>query len=128
MSLYNDISPQTLMIIGAVLAVIFVLMLLRICCDIGFLRKKRNEQTSRIHGLLLSNMIDRLNISRKTYFRKTSDLDKERHIWKCEHCPEPEECGHMFLGDESIDPQTFCPNYDELKSLRDSDSEQKASG
>jgi len=122
--MYNDISPQTLMIIGLILAIIFILMMLRICCDFGFLCKKRKEQHSRIHSLLLSNMIDRLNISRKTYFRKTSDLDKERHIWACEHCPKPEECGDMFLGDDTIDPETFCPNYDELKNLKDSESKE----
>jgi hypothetical protein len=46
-------------------------------------------------------------------------MDKERHIWACERCPEPDECEHMFLG-EDIDPDTFCPNYDELKKLKNS--------
>ena len=116
MSLYNDISPQTLMILGITLAVIFLFVVFRICCDIKIIRKSRKEQHSRIRGLLLSNMLDRLNIPLKSYFRKTSDLDKERHIWKCEHCPEPGECESMFLG-EDIDPETFCPNYDELEKL-----------
>ena len=126
MSLYNDISPLALMIIGVVLAVIFILMMVRICCDVGFLCRKRKEQHNRIHRLLLSNMIDRLKIPHETYFRKTSDLDKERHIWACEHCPEPEECGDMFLGDDSIDPENFCPNYDELKKLKNSDTKKTA--
>jgi len=121
MSIYDDISSQTLMIIGITLAVVFVVIAFRICCDIKILRKGRKEQADRVRGLLLSNMLDRLNIPLKDYFQKTSDMDKERHIWACEHCPEPDECEHMFLG-EDIPPETFCPNYDELKNLRDSDN------
>ena len=121
MYLYDDISPQTLKIIGTALAVIFALIVCRIYCDIRVLQKGRKEQAERIRGLLLSNMLDRLKISPKEYFRKTSDMDKERHIWACEHCPEPDECEHMFLG-EDIDPGNFCPNYDELESLKGSKS------
>jgi hypothetical protein len=123
MSLYNDISSQTLMIIGITLGLIFVAMFFRICCDIRLLRKGRKDQAERVRGLLLSNMLERLNIPLKDYFKKTSDMDKERHIWACEHCPEPDECEHMLLG-ENIDPETFCPNYGQLKSLKGSDAVQ----
>jgi type III secretory pathway component EscR len=123
MSLYNDISPQTLIMLGIALAVIFILVMLRICFDIRVLSKGRKEQADRVRGLLLSNMLDRLNIPLKNYFQKTSDMDKERHIWACEHCPAPDECEHMFLG-EDIDPETFCPNYDQLKSLKGADAKQ----
>ena len=123
MSLYNDISPQTLMIIGITLGLIFIVMLFRICCDIRLLRKARKDQAERVRGLLLSNMLERVNIPLKDYFKKTSDMDKERHIWACEHCHEPDECERMFLG-ENIEPKTFCPNYDELKKLKDSDTKQ----
>jgi len=118
MPFYNDISPQTLMILGSMLAVIFVIMLLRIFFNINLLRKSRKDQAARVQGLLLSNMIERLNIPRETYFRKTSDLDKERHIWACERCSKPGECEDMFLG-EDIKPETFCPNYNELEKLKD---------
>jgi len=127
MSLYNDISPQTLMILGIIIGVVFALIALRICCDIRVLRKSRKDQLERVRRLLMSNMLDRLNIPLKDYFRKTSDLDKERHIWACEHCPEPDECGDMFLGKDT-EPKTFCPNYDELKNLTDSDTKETANG
>jgi len=118
MSLYNDISSQTLIILGSVLGVIFVVIAFRMCCDIKILRKKRKEQNDKIHGLLLSNMLDRLNIPLKSYFRNTSDLEKERHIWRCEQCRELEDCEHMLLGDD-IDPITFCPNNPELEKLKE---------
>ena len=53
----------------------------------------------------------------KKYDHKTSDLDKERHIWACEHCPHPDKCERMFNG-ENLDPLHFCPNYRELKKLK----------
>jgi len=117
MSLYNDISPRTLMIIGIIIAVFFFLILFRILWDIMILRKGRKEQENRVQKLLLSNMIGRLNIPVDRYLDETSDLDKERHIWACQHCPKPEECERMFLG-EKIDPNTFCPNYNELEKLK----------
>lgn len=119
MSLYNDISPRTLMIIGIIIAVFFVLMLLRIFWDFIVLRKGRRDQEARVQKLLLSDMLGRLNIGEDKYFDETSDLDKERHIWACRHCPKPEECERMFLG-EKIEPETFCPNYKELEKIRDS--------
>jgi predicted membrane protein len=119
MSLYNDISPRTLMIIGIIIAIFFVLMLLRIFWDFIVLRKGRKEQEARVKKLLLSNMVGRLNIPLEKYFEETSDIDKERHIWACQRCPKPEECERMFLG-EKIDPGTFCPNYKELENIKDS--------
>ena len=119
MSLYDDISPQALIIIGTALAVIFVFIVCRMYCDIRVLRKGRKELDQRIQHLRLNDMIGRLKINREKYLLKTSDLDKERHIWACEHCPEPEECEDMFAG-EDIDPETFCPNADELERLKES--------
>lgn len=118
MSLYNDISSQTLVILGTVLGIIFVVIAFRMCCDIKILRKKRKEQNERIRGLLLSNMLERLNIPLKNYFRNTSDMQKERHIWRCEQCQKLDECEDMLLG-EDIDPNTFCPNNLELEKIRE---------
>lgn len=118
MSLYNDISSQTLMIIGIILAIIFAVIAFRICCDIKILRKNRKNQRERVRGLLLSNMLERLNIPLQKYFRSTSDLEKERHIWRCEQCRQLDECEHMLLG-EDIPPDTFCPNNAELEKLKE---------
>jgi len=121
MSLYNDISSQTLLIIGGSLAVIFVLIVCRLFCDVRFLRKGRKEQEKRIRSLRLNDMIARLKINKSKYLAKTSDMDRERHIWACEHCHEPEACEHMFQG-EDLDPHSFCPNIDELEDLKESKS------
>ena len=90
--MYNDISPQILLIIGIIVGILFAVMVLRICCDVRVLRKSRKELDQRIGRLRLNDMINRLKLNRRTYNHKTSDLDKERNIWACEHCREPEDC------------------------------------
>ena len=104
--MYNDITPQILMIIGIVVGVLFVGMVLRLYCDVRFLRKSRKDLDNRIGRLRLNDMIGRLHINRNKYMNRTSDLDKERHIWACERCPEPDDCERMFEG-EDLDPHEF---------------------
>ena len=117
MSLYNDISAQTLMILGIAIGIAFVIVLFVVFRDLRILRKGKEDVDHRITRLRLNDMLARLGISHQKYFHNTSDLDRERHIWACERCPEPEECEHMFEG-ENIDPHTFCPNIDELEEIK----------
>ena len=76
----------------------------------------REEQVATIQGMLLSNMLEHLSITLNQYFRKSSDLDRERHILNCKSCSCLKECVHMLLG-EDIDPESFCPNCKDLKRL-----------
>ena len=117
--MYNDISPQTLIIIGIAAAFLFVIVVYVVFRDMSILEKSHEELDHRVEKLRLGDMINRLNIPFKKYDHKTSDLDKERHIWACEHCPHPVECERMFKG-EQLDPKTFCPNYEELRRLKHS--------
>ncbi len=113
--LYDNLS-QSLTIWGITLAVLFVIMLVGMYRSFNLSRASRQQIIKRIRSLPLSEMLVRLNIPLSRYLRKTSDLDEERHTWVCEHCPNPEECQHMLQG-ENVDPETFCPNYNELKNL-----------
>lgn len=74
------------------------------------------EQVAKIKGMLLSNMLEYLDIPFEQYVRNTSDSDRENHIKKCKHCSCLRECVHMLLGD-SIDPASFCANYPDFKHL-----------
>jgi len=118
MSLYNDVSPQTLMILGIAIALIFVIVMIVVIRDMNILEKNHEDLDRRVMKLRLGDMLGRLNISLRKYDHKTSDLEKERHMWICEHCPHPDKCERMFQG-ENIDPRSFCPNYEELKKLKD---------
>ncbi len=69
-----------------------------------------------VQGMLLSNMLDHLNIPLDRYFQKTSYRERERHILNCKQCACVRECVHMLLG-EAIGPDTFCPNCGELEKL-----------
>ena len=115
--MYNDISPQILVIIGIVVVILFAGMVLRRFCDVWFLRKSRKDLDNRIGRLRLTDQIGRLHINRNKYMTRTSDLDKERHIWACERCPEPDDCERMFEG-EDLDPHEFCPNINELEDIK----------
>ncbi len=119
MPLYNDISPLLLIILGIAIVVIFLIVVYVVFRDINILEKSHEDLDHRVEKLRLGDMIARLNIPFKKYDHRTSDLDKERHIWACEHCPEPDECERMFEG-EDLDPETFCPNYDELIEIKGS--------
>ena len=79
-------------------------------------RISRKEQVSMVQGILLSNMLEHLEIPLKYYFRKTSDCDRLRHIIRCNRCSDLKMCVHMLMG-EDIDPETFCPNCADLKQL-----------
>ena len=76
----------------------------------------REEQAARVKGMLLSNMLEYLNIPVDRYFQMTSDQERETHIYRCKGCLCLRDCVHMLLG-EQIDPAAFCPNFGELKRL-----------
>ena len=117
MSLYNDISPETLRFLLIAIGVAFAIVVYVVWRDKAILRKSHDDIDHRVQRLRLADMIARIGIPFRRYDHKTSDMDKERHIWACEHCPEPEKCERMFDG-EDLDPANFCPNYRELKKLK----------
>ena len=84
--------------------------------DMKSIKISREEQEAMVKGMLLSNMLEHLNIPLNQYFRKTLNRDRERHISNCKRCSRLEECVHMLLG-EDIDPVTFCPNCKDIKRL-----------
>ncbi|UCB55143.1 MAG: hypothetical protein JSW45_00960 [Thiotrichales bacterium] len=115
--MYTDINPQLLQILGIIIAVIFVIVVIVVYRDARILRKSHEDIDHRVEKLRLGDMIARLNIPFSKYDHNTSDLDKERHIWACEHCPHPDKCERMFDG-EDLDPAHFCPNYRDLKKIK----------
>ena len=118
MNLYNDISPQTIVILAIIVVILFAIVVYVIFRDTRKLEKAEEEHDQRVRQLRFGDMLDHLNIPLKKYDHKTSDLVQEMHIWRCEHCPDPESCEHFFAG-EDIDPNMFCPNYEELKKIKE---------
>ena len=114
--IYDNLS-QSLAIWGVTIAILFVVMVFGMWRNIIYLHASHKAMTRRLKALRISKMLSRLNITLSRYYHKTSDLDKERHIRKCESCPDPEQCDSMLAG-EDIDPYTFCPNYHELRKLK----------
>lgn len=112
----NDNLSQSATIWGITIAILFFIMVIGMYRSFKFSSESRKQAKQRIRSLYLGDMLDRLGIPLGRYLRKTSDLEKERHTWVCEHCPNPDSCERMLRG-ENIDPLTFCPNYSELKHL-----------
>jgi hypothetical protein len=117
MSLYNDITPGLFQILVIAIIIAFAVVVYVVWRDKLLLRKSHEDLDKRVQRLRLGDMIARVGIPFKKYDHKTSDLDKERHIWACEHCPYPDKCERMFNG-EDLDPKSFCPNYRELKKIK----------
>ena len=115
--MYNDINPELVQILVIAIGIIFAIVVYVVWRDRKILRKEHEQLDQRVEKLRLGKMIDHLDIPFDKYDHKTSDLDKERHIWACEHCPHPDKCERMFNG-EDLDPLHFCPNYRELKKLK----------
>ena len=111
-------NPASLMILAIILLLMLIFTLYKLFSNISFLRARHRDQIRRVKNLKLSRMLEHLGIPFKHYLHKTSELDKERHIWACEHCPHPDKCERMFKG-EDLDPLHFCPNYRELKKLKE---------
>ena len=117
MDLYNDISTETLIILGIIAFGLFFIVVRVIFRDSKYLEQAEEKHDRRVNQLRLGKMLGKLNIPLKKYDHHTTDLEQELHIWHCEHCPHPDKCERMFAG-EDIDPKTFCPNYEELIKLK----------
>ena len=115
--MYEDIDPQAIRYLLIAVGIVFAIVVYVVWRDRTVLSKSHEDLDKRVLKLRLGDMIARLNIPFEKYDRKTSDLDKERHIWACEHCPHPDKCERMLNG-EDLNPGNFCPNYRELEKLK----------
>lgn len=114
----NFINTTTLIILGIVLLLVIIFTLYKISNNIGLLRLRRQSQVKRVENLKLRNMLDHLEIPFRQYLNKTSELDKERHIWACQNCPHPEECKQLLDGEPvDMEIEDICPNHHRIKDL-----------
>ena len=115
--MYEDIDPRAIKYLLIVVGIAFAIVVYVVWRDRTVLRKSHEDLDKRVLKLRPGDMVARLNIPFNKYDHKTSDLDKERHIWACEHCPHPDKCKRMF-NVEDLGPENFCPNYRELEQLK----------
>lgn len=114
----NFINPATLVILGIILLLMIIFTLYKLVSNISFLRSRHRDQIKRVKHLKLRRMLEHLNIPFKQYLKKTSELDKERHIWACQNCPNPKECNQLLDGEQvEMDIEEICPNNYRLKNL-----------
>lgn len=112
-----DFDTLFFLFLGVVIVILFILMIVNVIHNLRFLSERRRDLMQRVGELRLSKMLLLQNIPLKKYFEKTSDVEKSRHIWACERCPNSDECNQALAG-EDLDAQDFCPNYPRLKGLK----------
>lgn len=118
------INPTTLVLLGIILLLMILFVLYKFYRNIRLLRSHTRDQINRVQHLKLRKMLHHLNIPFNHYLRKTSELDKERHMWACEHCPKPNECVKLLNGEDvELDISEICPNHHRLKNLSQSSTD-----
>lgn len=111
-------NPATLVILGVILLLMIIFTLYKLVSNISFLKSRHRDQVKRVNHLKLRRMLDHLNIPFKQYLKKTSELDKERHIWACQSCAHPKECQQLLNGKKvDMEIEEICPNNHRLKDL-----------
>lgn len=111
-------NPASLMILAIILLLMLIFTLYKLFSNITFLRARHRDQIRRVKNLRLSRMLEHLGIPFKHYLHRTSELDKERHIWACQSCPHPEECKQLLNGEQvDMGIEEICPNNHRLKNL-----------
>lgn len=113
----NEINPYTLIFLGVGLIVLVVFTILKLIQNIRLLRSRRIGQKDRVQNLALSRMLKHLNIPLNRYLKKTTDLEKERHMWACKSCQHPEDCKKILNG-EKLNPEDICPNFPKFIHLQ----------
>jgi hypothetical protein len=112
---YTD--PVALGIWGVVILASLVLTVVGMCRSWRSLRCYRREALGRIRSLPIHRMLGRLGVGASEYLRRAKPADLERHLYRCERCPEPGACDDYLEHRAPRDPRQFCPNYGELTHL-----------
>lgn len=91
---------------------------------LAMLRSWRSERTyeeeleGRVKGMRMHRMLLTMGVGIRNYLRRHRSLDVERHLVKCNYCPDPDRCDRYLEKRGGDDPNEFCPNYPELSRGR----------
>lgn len=114
----TQVDPLALQIWIAIIAVSFILVLVKVCCSVKWLQDYRRDRNEKIKSLRIHRMLGRLGIKMPRYLRKVPPPDVERHLQACESCTTTEICDTYLNGWQTIEEKTFCPNFPELEKYK----------
>ena len=113
---YIEALPLTILLLVVALAFVGMCFGMRGC--VQELREYRRELTERAKALRIHKMLDRLGISLPGYVKRTPSIDVEKHLVKCRCCPDTDACDDYLDHGKNTDPDTFCPNFQELRKYQ----------
>ncbi len=113
---YVDSLPVTLLLLVVGLAFLGMCFGMRGC--LRQLRNYRRELTERAESLRIHRMLERLGVSLPGYVKRTPSIDVEKHLVKCGCCADTDACDDYLAGGKNMDPNTFCPNFQELQKYQ----------
>ncbi len=108
-----DSLPVTILLLVVGLA--FLGMCFGMCGCLRQLRDYRRELTERAKSLRMHRMLNRLGVSLPGYVKRTPTIDVEKHLVRCGCCPDTDACDDYLERGRNMDPDTFCPNFQDLQ-------------
>ncbi len=113
---YVDSVPVTILLLVVGLAFLGMCFGMRGC--LHELRAYREELMDRAKALRIHRMLERLGISLPRYVKRTPSIDVEKHLVNCGCCADTDACDDYLERGKDMDPNTFCPNFQELQKYQ----------
>ena len=113
---YADSLPVTILLLVVGLAFLGMCFGIRGC--LSQLKDYQRELAERARSLRIHRMLERLDISLPGYVRRTPSIDVEKHLVNCGYCPDTDACDDFLERGQDTDPNSFCPNFQELQKYR----------
>jgi hypothetical protein len=96
-------------------AIACVLLVTGFVRALAFGNAYRRELLARARKSRIRRMLGALGVRLGGYSRRAGSVAVERHLYKCERCPDLQACDDYLDRHSGEDPARFCPNHGELK-------------
>jgi hypothetical protein len=116
----TQVDPLALLIWIVIIAVSFIVVLVKVCCSVKWLRVYQRDRYEKIKSLRIHRMLGSLGIKLSRYLRKVPPSDVERQLLVCEWCKTTKTCDTYLEGCQTFEEQTFCPNFPEFERYKKS--------
>ncbi len=89
----------------------------------------RQGLSNALDELRLARMLQYLGINKAHYLHKEQGLEIQRQMERCDACDDKERCDDVLENQApaDVDALGFCANIDDLKKMRESDSDNRPS-
>ena len=103
---------------GAAMGIVAAVLIAQCVQNLRFILAYRRDVARRLGALRLPRMLGALGVGRHGYLARASNVQVERQLWRCEHCPSTAACDRALESGDLSRVEAFCPNFGELRSYR----------